>query len=47
MFIIDLHYVVPFEEVQKHMSTHLEHLDKYYDQTFLLAGAPKCLGPAV
>lgn len=41
MFIIDLHYIVPIEEVQKHMQIHLEHLEKYYDKNIFICWGPK------
>jgi len=31
MFIIDIHYIVPLEEVDKYMDPHVQHLQKYYD----------------
>lgn len=41
MFIIDLNYIVPLEEVDMHMATHAEHLQKYYDQGIFVAWGRK------
>jgi uncharacterized protein YciI len=30
MFIIDLKYIVPLEELDAHMADHVKYLDKYY-----------------
>lgn len=30
MFIIDIKYIVPLEEIDKHMAAHVEYLEKYY-----------------
>jgi uncharacterized protein YciI len=30
MFIIDLKYIVPLEEVDQHMAAHVVHLEKHY-----------------
>ena len=32
MFIIDLNYVVPLEEIDKFMDPHVKYLEKYYDK---------------
>ena len=39
MFIIDIHYLVPVEEVDKHIVGHVAYLKKYTDNnTFIIAG---------
>ena len=41
MFIIDLTYIVPLEELDQHMSAHVKYLDKYYDQNIFVASGRK------
>jgi len=41
MFIIDLHYIVPLEELDKHMEAHVQYLDKYYKQNIFIASGRK------
>ena len=39
MFIIDIHYTAPLEEVDKHMEGHVAYLKKYMaNNTFLVTG---------
>lgn len=39
MFIIDIHYTAPLEEVDKHMEAHVAYLQKYIDNnTFIVTG---------
>jgi uncharacterized protein YciI len=39
MFIIDIHYTVPLEEVDKHMEGHVAYLKKYMaNNTFIITG---------
>ena len=39
MFIIDLNYIVPVEELDKHMDAHVQYLQKYFDKkVFVTAG---------
>ena len=39
MFIINLHYIAPLEELDKHMSAHVAYLKKYYKaNVFLMSG---------
>ncbi|RWY48017.1 YciI family protein [Mucilaginibacter gilvus] len=39
MFIINLHYIVPLEELDKHMAAHVKYLEKYYEaDVFLISG---------
>lgn len=41
MFIIDLTYIVPLEEVDQHMTDHVNHLMKYYDKNIFIAWGRK------
>jgi uncharacterized protein YciI len=39
MFIINLHYIVPLQELDKHMAAHVKYLKKYYEaDVFLVSG---------
>jgi uncharacterized protein YciI len=39
MFIINLHYIVPLEELDAHMAAHVKYLKKYYAaDVFLMSG---------
>jgi uncharacterized protein YciI len=39
MFIINLHYIVPLEELDQHMAAHVKYLKKYYKaDVFLMSG---------
>ncbi|MEO7214716.1 YciI family protein [Mucilaginibacter sp.] len=39
MFIINLNYIVPLEELDKHMAAHVKYLEKYYQaDVFLVSG---------
>jgi len=39
MFIINLHYIVPLEQLDQHMTDHVKFLNKYYKQgVFLTSG---------
>lgn len=39
MYIIDLHYIVPLEQLDAHMTEHVKYLHKYYKQnTFIASG---------
>ena len=39
MFIINLHYTAPLEELDKHMAEHVKYLKKYYKaDVFLMSG---------
>ncbi|TWR27840.1 GTP cyclohydrolase [Mucilaginibacter achroorhodeus] len=39
MFIIDLHYTAPLEELDNYMAAHVSYLDKYYKaDVFLMSG---------
>ena len=41
MFIIDLTYIVPLEELDEHMAAHVECLDKYYKKNVFVASGRK------
>lgn len=41
MYIIDLHYIVPLEELDKHMTDHVKYLHRYYKQNKFLASGRK------
>jgi uncharacterized protein YciI len=41
MFIIDLTYIVPLEELDKRMEAHVTHLLKYYDKNIFIASGRK------
>jgi uncharacterized protein YciI len=39
MFIIDIHYTAPLEEVDKHIDGHVAYLKKYVEnETFIITG---------
>ncbi|MBL0740820.1 YciI family protein [Chryseolinea lacunae] len=41
MFIIDLHYIVPLEQLDAHMPEHVAFLRKYYAQNVFVASGRK------
>ena len=41
MFIINLDYIVPLEELDKHMADHVKYLHKYYDKNIFVASGRK------
>lgn len=41
MFIIDLTYIVPLDELDKHMVNHVKFLRKYYKQNVFVASGRK------
>jgi len=41
MFIINLNYIVPLEELDKHMADHVKYLRKYYDKNIFVASGRK------
>lgn len=41
MFVIDLHYIVPLEKLDSHMTEHVKFLKKYYDKDIFLASGRK------
>jgi uncharacterized protein YciI len=41
MFIINLNYIVPLEELDAHMAEHVKYLHKYYDKNVFVASGRK------
>ena len=41
MFIIDPNYIVPLEQLDKHMTEHVKFLNKYYKQNVFVASGRK------
>jgi uncharacterized protein YciI len=41
MFVIDLHYIVPLEQLDAHMGEHMKFLNKYYKQNVFVASGRK------
>jgi len=41
MFIINLNYVVPLEQIDAHMTAHVKYLHKYYKQNVFVASGRK------
>lgn len=41
MFIISLHYIVPLEQLDAHMSDHVKFLNTYYKQNVFLTSGRK------
>ena len=41
MFIIDLHYIVPLEQLDAHMTEHVKYLQKYYKLNVFVASGRK------
>ena len=41
MFIINLTYIVPLEELDRHMADHVKYLHKYYDKNIFVASGRK------
>jgi len=41
MYIIDLTYIVPLEELDVHMADHVDYLDKYYQKNVFIASGRK------
>lgn len=41
MFIINLHYIVPLEKLDAHMTDHVKFLQKYYKQDVFVASGRK------
>jgi uncharacterized protein YciI len=41
MFIINLHYIVPLEQLDAHMTEHVKYLHKYYKQNVFVASGRK------
>lgn len=41
MFIIDLHYIVPLDKLDEHMTEHVKYLHKYYKLNVFVASGRK------
>jgi uncharacterized protein YciI len=41
MYIIDLNYIVPLEELDEHMAAHVKYLKKYYRKNIFVASGRK------
>ena len=41
MFVIDLNYIVPLEELDKHIIAHVDYLNKYHNQNIFVASGRK------
>lgn len=41
MFIIDLNYIVPLEELDNHMAAHVKYLHKFYKKNVFVASGRK------
>jgi uncharacterized protein YciI len=41
MFIIDLDYIVPLDELDSHMADHVKYLQKYYEKNVFIASGRK------
>ncbi|HTE32109.1 MAG TPA: YciI family protein [Chryseolinea sp.] len=41
MFIVDLHYIVPLEQLDVHMTAHVKFLRKYYKENIFIASGRK------
>lgn len=41
MYIINLNYIVPLEELDKHMADHVKYLEKYYSKNIFMASGRK------
>jgi uncharacterized protein YciI len=41
MFIINLNYIVPLEELDEHMTAHVKFLQKYYKKNIFIASGRK------
>jgi uncharacterized protein YciI len=41
MFIIDIKYIVPLEELDNHFDSHVKYLEKYYEQNIFVAWGRK------
>ncbi|MGF7079590.1 YciI family protein [Mucilaginibacter sp. UYCu711] len=41
MFVIDLNYIVPLEELDTHMADHVKYLRKYYKKNVFVASGRK------
>jgi len=41
LFVVDLHYIVPLEEIEPHIEPHLEFLDRHYASGCFIASGAK------
>lgn len=41
LFIVDLHYVVPFDEIDVHLDEHVAFLEQNYATGYFIASGPK------
>ena len=41
MFIINLNYIVPLDELDEHMAEHVKYLEKYYSKNIFVASGRK------
>ncbi len=41
MFVINLHYIVPLEQIDAHMGDHMKFLNKYYKENVFVASGRK------
>ena len=41
MLIVDLTYIKPLSEVEKHVDAHREYLQEFYDKNMLIVSGPK------
>ena len=41
MFVIDLNYIVPLEELDRHMGAHVKYLQVYYKKNVFIASGRK------
>jgi uncharacterized protein YciI len=41
MFVIDLNYIVPLDELDAHMANHVKYLRKYYKKNIFVASGRK------
>lgn len=41
MFVVSLHYIVPLEQLDAHMTDHVKYLQKYYKQNIFVASGRK------
>ena len=47
MFIINLTYIKPLEEVEKHLQKHINFLDQHYKKGYFIASGRKIQEPVV
>ena len=47
MFIVNLTYIKPLDEVEKFLEKHIDFLNQYYTEGHFIASGRKIQGPAV